>query len=267
MCVCARESHLRRCFSVSLSSLSFIFFNVVLLFSSTIILLLLFVSIFLPSLSPFPLSLLPLPLPLSFLPYSDIDGDSISSITGIGGGASVSRSRRNPQQSIRLPMTPSQAIKEYGHKLTGYEKKEILEYPDVWFLGLESKKIEGVPGGSQNCGYDDENGSYIKVLHDHISYRYEIREIIGKGSFGQVVKVKNVVCVCVWSLLYLYLVISCCSLSLSLLSSMGAFFISLSTCVHLLQSLPVIVYIRENEGGREGVGQGLLSCAIFSFLI
>lgn len=99
--------------------------------------------------------------------------------------------------------------------MTGYEKKEILEYPDVWFLGLESKKIEGVPGGSQNCGYDDENGSYIKVLHDHISYRYEIREIIGKGSFGQVVKVKNV-CVCVWSLLYLYLVISCCSLSLSL---------------------------------------------------
>ena len=37
-------------------------------------------------------------------------------------------------------------------------------------------------------GYDDENGSYIKVLHDHIAYRYEIREVIGKGSFGQVVK-------------------------------------------------------------------------------
>ena len=41
-------------------------------------------------------------------------------------------------------------------------------------------------------GFDDENGSYIKVLHDHIAYRYEIREVIGKGSFGQVVKV----CVC-----------------------------------------------------------------------
>lgn len=38
-------------------------------------------------------------------------------------------------------------------------------------------------------GYDDDNGSYIKVLHDHIAYRYEIREVIGKGSFGQVVKV------------------------------------------------------------------------------
>ena len=41
-------------------------------------------------------------------------------------------------------------------------------------------------------GYDDENGSYIKVLHDHIAYRYEIREVIGKGSFGQVVKVGRV---------------------------------------------------------------------------
>ena len=40
-----------------------------------------------------------------------------------------------------------------------------------------------------SLGYDDENGSYIKVLHDHIAYRYEIREVIGKGSFGQVVKV------------------------------------------------------------------------------
>ncbi|CAG2163531.1 unnamed protein product [Oppiella nova] len=26
------------------------------------------------------------------------------------------------------------------------------------------------------------------VLHDHISYRYEILEVIGKGSFGQVIR-------------------------------------------------------------------------------
>ena len=70
-----------------------------------------------------------------------------------------------------------------------------MEFPEVWYLGLEAKKIDGVPGGQQNCGYDDENGSYIKMIHDHISYRYEIREIIGKGSFGQVVKV-TLVCVC-----------------------------------------------------------------------
>jgi serine/threonine protein kinase len=28
----------------------------------------------------------------------------------------------------------------------------------------------------------------FQVLHDHISYRYEILEVIGKGSFGQVIR-------------------------------------------------------------------------------
>ena len=28
----------------------------------------------------------------------------------------------------------------------------------------------------------------MQVLHDHLVYRYEILEVLGKGSFGQVVK-------------------------------------------------------------------------------
>ena len=101
----------------------------------------------------------------------------------------VPKSRRSTQGK-NLPLSPQEAIKEYEQFLTMYERKEILEFPEIWFVGAESKKIGGVPGASQNCGYDDENGSYIKVLHDHIAYRYEIREIIGKGSFGQVIKVR-----------------------------------------------------------------------------
>ena len=51
----------------------------------------------------------------------------------------------------------------YRGKLTSFEQTEILDYPEIWFLGLEAKKIEGEPGSAQNNGYDDENGSYIKV--------------------------------------------------------------------------------------------------------
>lgn len=83
------------------------------------------------------------------------------------------------------------ALKAFKDKLTPYEKEEVLEYPEVWFLGLEAKKIEAVPGASQNSGFDDENGNYIKMLYDHLAYRYEILEVIGKGSFGQVVKVRT----------------------------------------------------------------------------
>jgi len=59
----------------------------------------------------------------------------------------------------------TEALKLYRGKLTAFEQTEILDYPEIWFLGLEAKKIEGEPGSAQNNGYDDENGSYIKVQH------------------------------------------------------------------------------------------------------
>uniref|UniRef100_A0A1B6DNE8 dual-specificity kinase n=2 Tax=Clastoptera arizonana TaxID=38151 RepID=A0A1B6DNE8_9HEMI len=88
----------------------------------------------------------------------------------------------------RLPLTSVEALKYYGSRLSDYEKLEIEKYPEIWYLGLDACKIHGEEGLSQNGGYDDDNGSYNKVLHDHICYRYEILEVIGKGSFGQVIR-------------------------------------------------------------------------------
>lgn len=36
--------------------------------------------------------------------------------------------------------------------------------------------------------FDDERGDYILRKHDHLSFRYELLGVLGRGSFGQVVR-------------------------------------------------------------------------------
>ncbi|CAD5219356.1 unnamed protein product [Bursaphelenchus okinawaensis] len=81
-----------------------------------------------------------------------------------------------------------EALRIFGSKLTPYEHTEIYNFSRVYFVGSQANKRGGNPGAANNSGYDDENGSYHLVPHDHIAYRYEILKIIGKGSFGQVIK-------------------------------------------------------------------------------
>lgn len=85
-------------------------------------------------------------------------------------------------------LTADQALKLYTSKLTGYEQQEIYSYSQVYFVGQHGKKRQGVVGGPNNCGYDDQSGSYQVVPHDHVAYRYELLKVLGRGSFGQVLK-------------------------------------------------------------------------------
>ncbi|XP_075880522.1 dual specificity tyrosine-phosphorylation-regulated kinase 3 isoform X3 [Nelusetta ayraudi] len=87
------------------------------------------------------------------------------------------------------PLSPEQALRLYRSQLTPLEQTEIHSYPHVYFVGPNAKKRPAIAGGNNNCGYDDEQGGYIHVPHDHLAYRYEFLKIIGKGSFGQVAKV------------------------------------------------------------------------------
>lgn len=85
-------------------------------------------------------------------------------------------------------LTPDQAMKLYGSKLSEFEQQEIHGYPQVYFVGQHAKKRQGIIAGPQNSGYDDDAGTYLVVAHDHVCYRYEVLKVLGKGSFGQVLK-------------------------------------------------------------------------------
>lgn len=77
------------------------------------------------------------------------------------------------------PLTPDQALRLYRSQLTALEHTEIHSYPDVYFVGPNAKKRPAVAGGNNNCGYDDEQGGYIHVPHDHLAYRYEFLKVRG----------------------------------------------------------------------------------------
>ena len=76
--------------------------------------------------------------------------------------------------------------------LSEYECKEVLDYPSVYYYGAKSdKKQATLDNTTNNHSYDDERGDYQVVLHDHLAYRYEVIDTLGKGSFGQVLHCRD----------------------------------------------------------------------------
>ncbi len=87
-------------------------------------------------------------------------------------------------------MTVRQCLKQYARTglLTDFEKTEILDFQTIYTIGMGSKKIQGKPGSKYNYGYDDDQGDYRVVPGDHLGYRFEVVDFLGKGSFGQALR-------------------------------------------------------------------------------
>lgn len=88
------------------------------------------------------------------------------------------KERVGPHEAIRIAM------------LNIYERGEIVDYNDIFFCGTQGapKVVGDLHSDKPNFGYDDERGDYTIVPGDHLSFRYEVVDILGKGSFGQVVR-------------------------------------------------------------------------------
>ena len=110
---------------------------------------------------------------------------------------SVTRERQNSNSasadpdlallSYPLPLKPATIFKLFMPHLSKYEQAEILDYTEIYYIGMNSNKIK-TDHTQENYGFDDERSDYKLILGDHLNYRYEIQQVLGKGSFGQVCK-------------------------------------------------------------------------------
>ena len=94
------------------------------------------------------------------------------------------RRRATPKERVSASAATRMA------QLNIFERGEIVDYKDIFFCGTDhaKKHVGDLNAETANFGYDDERGDYNIVTGDHLAYRYEVVDILGKGSFGQVAR-------------------------------------------------------------------------------
>lgn len=80
----------------------------------------------------------------------------------------------------KAPVTGEYALENSEDLLHEFEKKEIVNYKDIYYIRQEKTEDRSFPSKIPNF--------FPFVQNDHIAYRYQQLELMGKGAFGSVIK-------------------------------------------------------------------------------
>ncbi|XP_075927227.1 dual specificity tyrosine-phosphorylation-regulated kinase 2-like [Petromyzon marinus] len=93
-----------------------------------------------------------------------------------------------PSDEVVFPVagmscTPQEILDKFQHRMTAQECQEIMKFNEVFYF-----KIRSEHNGTRNDGYDDVNDHYIPITDEHVVYRFQVLNVVGTGSFGQVLR-------------------------------------------------------------------------------
>ena len=81
--------------------------------------------------------------------------------------------------------SPDAVLEQFGSRMSSYERREVYNYPAVYFVGASAAKRCGVAGAPNNDGYDDDHGAYIQVFTSDVSKaRWHRQDFVTGGKWG-----------------------------------------------------------------------------------